>query len=77
MPIGVKEWVIAEGYIPPESHGPEPEMTSHETVCILNPSDQNAEIEITFLAAAIVEREQCGDVRTRNGLAVGTPRERG
>jgi hypothetical protein len=29
-PVGVREWVIAEGYIPSESHGPEPEMTSHE-----------------------------------------------
>lgn len=48
MAIGVKEWVIAEGYIPPESHGPEPQMTSHETVCILNPSDQDADIEITI-----------------------------
>ena len=34
--IGVREWVIAEGYIPPESHGPEPQMLSHETVCLLN-----------------------------------------
>jgi len=29
--VGVTEWVIAEGYIPPESHGPRPQMTSHET----------------------------------------------
>jgi hypothetical protein len=46
--IGVKEWVIAEGYIPPESHGPEPEMLSHETVCLLNASDKYANIEITI-----------------------------
>src|SRR4051812_31671482 len=45
--IGVKEWVIAEGYIPPESHGPKPEMTSHETVCLLNCSDTDAHVEIT------------------------------
>jgi hypothetical protein len=30
-PIGHKRWGIAEGYIPEASHGPEPEMTSHET----------------------------------------------
>jgi hypothetical protein len=60
MAIGVKEWVIAEGYIPPESHGPEPEMTSHETVCILNPSDQNAEIEITIYYS---DREPVGPYR--------------
>ena len=46
--IGAKEWVIAEGYIPPESHGPRPEMTSHETVCMLNASDQDAHVEITI-----------------------------
>jgi hypothetical protein len=47
-PVGVREWVIAEGYIPSESHGPQPQMTSHETVCILNSSDQDAHIEITI-----------------------------
>lgn len=60
MPIGVKEWVIAEGYIPAESHGPEPQMTSHETVCILNPSDQNADIEITIYYS---DREPVGPYR--------------
>ena len=47
-PLGAKEWVSAEGYIPPESHGPEPEMLSHETVCLLNTSDEDAHIEITI-----------------------------
>jgi hypothetical protein len=45
-PIGAREWVIAEGYIPPESHGPEPQMLSHETVCLLNTSDEDANVEI-------------------------------
>lgn len=31
--LGRRTWVIAEGYIPDSSTGPEPEMTSHETVC--------------------------------------------
>lgn len=44
--IGRKRWVIAEGYIPEQSHGPEPEMTSHESVCILNTADQEANVEI-------------------------------
>ncbi len=44
--VGVKEWVIAEGYIPGISHGPEPQMTSHETVCMLNTSDKDAHVEI-------------------------------
>lgn len=46
--VGVKQWVIAEGYIPAESHGPEPQMTSHETVCLLNSSDQDAHVQITI-----------------------------
>ncbi len=47
-PTGVKAWVIAEGYIPQESNGPEPQMTSHETVCLLNTSDHDAHVEITI-----------------------------
>ncbi len=47
-PVGVREWVIAEGYIPSESHGPQPQMTSHETVCILNAGEHDAHIEITI-----------------------------
>ncbi len=46
--LGKKVWGIAEGYIPPGSNGPEPEMLSHETACILNTSDQEAHIEITI-----------------------------
>jgi hypothetical protein len=46
--IGSKTWVIAEGYIPPQSTGPEPQMTSHETVCLLNTSDRDAHVEITI-----------------------------
>ena len=46
--IGQKRWAIAEGYIPPISHGPEPEMTSHETACLLNTSDQDAHVQITI-----------------------------
>lgn len=45
--IGKKRWAIAEGYIPETSHGPGPEMTSHEAVCILNAGDEDAAIEIT------------------------------
>ena len=58
--VGVKEWVIAEGYIPPESHGPEPEMLSHETVCLLNANDQDANVEITIYYS---DREPVGPYR--------------
>lgn len=46
-PIGKTCWAIAEGYIPPESTGPAPQMTSHETACILNATDQEARVSIT------------------------------
>jgi hypothetical protein len=46
-PIGCKRWAIAEGYIPSWSHGPAPEMVSHEAVCLLNSSEHEAHIEIT------------------------------
>ena len=44
--LGRKRWAIAEGYIPGQSHGPEPQMTSHETACLLNTSDQDAHVTI-------------------------------
>ncbi|MBF6611500.1 MAG: sensory rhodopsin transducer [Chloroflexi bacterium] len=47
-PIGKKRWAIAEGYIPPWSNGPAPELISHEAVCMLNTSDQDAHVEITI-----------------------------
>ena len=46
--LGKKNWAIAEGYIPSGSHGPEPQMTSHETACILNPNEADAHVEITI-----------------------------
>ncbi len=44
--IGRKRWAIAEGWIPSWSNGPEPEMLSHETACILNANDVAAHVEI-------------------------------
>jgi hypothetical protein len=55
--LGQRTWVIPEGYIPSESTGPAPTMTSHETACILNASDRPAEIEITVFFA---DREPVG-----------------
>jgi hypothetical protein len=46
--IGRHRWAIAEGYIPGWSNGPEPELESHDTCCILNASDQEAKVEITI-----------------------------
>lgn len=44
--IGRTIWAIPEGYIPAESHGSEPEMTSHETACLLNASDRDAHVRL-------------------------------
>lgn len=44
--IGHTCWAIAEGYIPPYGSGPEPQFISHETACLLNTSDQDANVEI-------------------------------
>jgi hypothetical protein len=46
--IGKTRWAIAEGYIPAWSHGPEREMTSHETCCVLNAGVQDAHLSITI-----------------------------
>ena len=46
--VGKRVWAIAEGYIPPTSHGPAPEMTSHEAACLLNTSGQEAHVQITI-----------------------------
>lgn len=45
--IGKQRWAIPEGYIPEGSTGPEPEMESHETICILNAGEQDVDVEIT------------------------------
>ncbi|GAB1692905.1 sensory rhodopsin transducer [Krasilnikovia sp. M28-CT-15] len=52
-PLGATTWVIPEGYLPGSSSGPQPQMLSHETVCLLNTGDEDAHVEITvFLADA-------------------------
>lgn len=58
--IGRRRWAIAEGYLPGESHGPAPQMTSHETLCILNTSDQQADVRVTIFYA---DREPAGPYR--------------
>lgn len=55
--IGRTRWAIAEGYIPASSHGPAPQMTSHETVCLLNASSQDAHVRLTIFYA---DREPVG-----------------
>lgn len=47
-PIGHSRWAIAEGYIPSWSNGPEPELASHEGLCILNAGDRDVEAKLTL-----------------------------
>jgi hypothetical protein len=58
--IGRRQWAIAEGYIPGWSHGKEPEMTSHETVCLLTTNNRDASVEITIF---YTDREPSGPYR--------------
>ena len=55
--IGRRRWAMAEGYIPAGSHGPSPQMISHETVCLLNTSDGDALVRITVF---FTDREPVG-----------------
>ena len=59
-PIGKKYWAIAEGYIPNVSHGPEPQMTSHETACLLNTTERDAHVQITVFFS---DRDPVGPYR--------------
>src|SRR5574337_496413 len=61
-PVGRTIWAIAEGYIPAASTGPEPQMTSHETACLLNAGDRDAHVQITILFS---DREPAGPYRVR------------
>ena len=49
--IGRKRWAIAEGYIPSESSYSDRALTSHETACILNAGDRDAQVAITIFFA--------------------------
>lgn len=55
--IGRTRWVIAEGYVPSWSNGPEPQMTSHEAACILNADERDAQVSITVF---FVDRDPAG-----------------
>src|SRR5919199_6319018 len=59
-PLGRHRWAIAEGYIPGWSNAPEPQMTSHETACLLNASDEEAHVAITIFFS---DREPVGPYR--------------
>jgi hypothetical protein len=58
--IGNTLWAIPEGYIPSGSTGPAPAMTSHETACILNAGDEDAQVQFTIFFS---DRDPVGPYR--------------
>jgi len=60
-PIGARRWAIAEGYIPPGgTHADDPRFESHETACLLNANDRDAQVAITIY---FKDREPAGPYR--------------
>jgi hypothetical protein len=49
--IGKKRWAIPEGYIPSGSVSQDRTLLSHETACILNANDRDANIKLTVFFA--------------------------
>jgi len=60
--IGRKHWAVAEGHIPGWSHGPGPEMTSHEAACVLNTSFQEANVILTIF---FTDRDPAGPYKIK------------
>lgn len=59
--LGRKRWAIPEGYIPGTSVDPsDPALLSHEAACLLNPTDEDAQISITVF---FENREPAGPYR--------------
>ncbi len=50
-PIGSKRWAIPEGYIPSQSVSQDRALLSHETACILNANDRDAQVTLTVYFA--------------------------
>jgi len=63
-PIGRTRWAIAEGYIPSQSSFSDHALVSHETACILNAGDRDANVAITIFFA---DREPIGPYRITVG----------
>jgi hypothetical protein len=59
-PIGKRCWAIAEGYIPGSSSGTSRALISHETACLLNTGDRDAQVTITIYFA---DQEPVGPYR--------------
>jgi hypothetical protein len=61
-PVGRKIWAIPEGYIPSGSVSADRALKSHETACMLNTGDRDAEVTITLF---FTDREPAGPYHLR------------
>ncbi len=55
---GQRTWIIPDGFLPPKSTG---DLVSHEAVCVLNVTDQDADIRLVFY---FEDREPMDQFRT-------------
>ena len=59
--FGCRRWAIPEGYIPGQSVDPNDRaLISHEAACLLNPTDDDAQVDITIF---FEDREPAGPYR--------------
>ncbi len=49
--VGKTRWEIPGGHVPVDSTGPEPEMVSHDRLCLLNAGEEMATVEVTLYYA--------------------------
>ena len=64
MTIGRTRWVIAEGWIPSGGTGNSRALESHETACILNAGERDANVRITVFFA---DRDPVGPYQVKVG----------
>ncbi|MGO4544561.1 sensory rhodopsin transducer [Paenibacillus sp. 2TAB23] len=76
---GEKQWYIPDGFIPPDSTGA---LVSHESVCVLNCSSEEALIRFTIYfedrepledILVVVQGRRTKHIRTSSLMKEGTP----
>lgn len=76
---GEKQWYIPDGFIPPDSTGA---LTSHESVCVLNCSSEEALIRFTIFfedrepmedIMVVVQGRRTKHIRTSSLMKEGAP----
>lgn len=60
--IGRTAWAIAEGYIPGQSVSDDHALLSHETACLLNTTEKDADVSITLF---FTDRDPVGPYRVK------------